>query len=61
MMSCVMSLTQYCVMLFKKLFCGIHRLMISICNVVSQFNDSAKGSYYLLINKELDQLKHSIS
>ena len=43
----------------KRLFCGIHFFMISICDAVSQFNDGAMEMYHLIIHKELGQLKHS--
>ena len=32
----------------KRLFYGIHRYTISVCDGVSHFNDGAKGRYYLL-------------
>ena len=43
---------------WKRLFCGIHCFMISICDAESQFNDGANERYHLLIHHtELEQLE----
>ena len=50
------------VICWKRLFCGMHCLMISICDVESQFNDGANERYHLLIpQKELEKLKNILA
>ena len=52
--------TQYYSMVIccKRLFCGIHCFMISICDAKSEFNDDTNERYHLLNHhKELEQLK----
>ena len=44
------------VVYWKRLFCGVHCFMISICD--AQFNDGSNERYHSLIHhKELEQLK----
>ena len=46
------------VICWKRLFCGMHCFMISICDAKSEFNDSTNERYHLLNHhKELEQLK----
>ena len=52
--------TQYCsvAICWKRLFCGMHCIMIFICDAESQFDDGTNERYHLLIHhKELEQLK----
>ena len=43
---------------WKRLFCGMHCFIISICDVESHFNDGTNERYHLLIyHRELEQLK----
>ena len=43
---------------WKRLFCGTHFSMISICQAESRFNDGTNEKYHLLIHhKKLEQLK----
>ena len=47
------------VICWKRLFCGMHCFMISICDTESQFNDGTNEMYQLLNHlKELKQLKN---
>ena len=38
----------------KQLFCGVHRLTISVCDVISQFNNGAKGRSRLFKSLSMD-------
>ena len=43
---------------WKRLFCGMHCFIISICYVESHFNDGTNERYHLpTYHKELEQLK----
>ena len=46
------------VICWKRLFCGMHCFMISICHTESHFNDGTNERYHLFIHhKKLEQLK----
>lgn len=38
----------------KRLFCGLHRYTISVCDAVSQFNDGSNGRYHLFKTLNVD-------
>ena len=43
---------------WKRLFCGMHCCIISLCDVESHFNDGTNERYHLpTYHKELEQLK----
>ena len=43
---------------WKRLFCGTHCFMISICDAESQFNDGTNEKYHLLIHHKELELVH---
>ena len=46
----IKSILQYGNVVRKKLFCGIHCFMISICDVAPQFSNGIKRRYHLLFH-----------